>query len=191
MKTAPFNSEQANSGRQVVYKSKNVKVITTDGDVAWCVFDFHHVTIRFHALSHPADPAPGHNPDCLDEWTVGTHEGKRLLVLEEINPSRPGKDDIEIWSAEQNEWAVGFGGASLRRTYRTKRLPGYFLPTKPVTRNLRPDEFPRDYLTMGSNNEPWLNTGASEEHIERGVSGGWRWSRSLDGPWNEFTTTEP
>jgi hypothetical protein len=73
--------------------------------------------------------APGHNPDRLTEAQVGVAEGWRLLAPEEVW-DRPMEDEAVMrWCPEVGGWDSGYIGSLVTCTYRTKRPPGYFLPS--------------------------------------------------------------
>lgn len=197
MKTVPFNEEQAKAGRPVATRlldPYHVDVVCVEKDWAWCREPYGYnrpATYRIDALFHPAAPAPGHNPLGLDEWTVGTHRGGRLLAEAEIDLTRPLTGDIEAWVG--GSWVRLAGGNSTGNTYRTHKPPGYFLP-KPKTRMIRPDELPELFIWRESEKEahPYVTklSNWADNEIQSAVREGWQWSRSLDGPWRPFTVEE-
>lgn len=194
MKTIPFNAEQAKAGRPLIttVTFRPLLLIHHDDDKAWVRGNegFHWVA-SLDSLGHAADPAPGHNPQGLDEWTVGCHEGWRLLEKEEI-VNRTATEDILYWTNGCQEWDWPAIGNDLNITYRTKRPSGYFLPAKPVTRPLRPDELEPIVLIQKRDEEVYVTTPErwTNEDIRKAIAQGSRWSRSLDGPWLPFTTEE-
>lgn len=195
MKTVPFNAEQAKAGRAVsqfadTNHQRLICLVHAEQNMAWIRVGLSHDIVPTTCLSHPAAPAPGHNPAQLDEWTVGVHEGWRLLTVDEIRERQP-TNDIECWPVADSCWSkFPSVGNAIFNTYRTRKPPGYFLP-KVTTRNLRPDELPDQVLVRRNGgvflcgNIPWSETG-----IDGNAKYGSEWSRSLDGPWHPFTVEE-
>lgn len=189
MKTVPFNAEQAKAGRALLWHSDlhAVSLIHTEREQAWVKGRSGEFLCPTRFLVHRSYPAPGHNPAQLDEWTVGTHEGWRLLEKEEIR-CREETPDIQAWAL--NHWEDGsYAGSVSCNTYRTRRPPGYFLP-KVVTRNIRQDELPKEIIVSEPAGFIYMVTEPDQSWIEHAAKQNHRWSRSLDGPWNKFTVEE-
>lgn len=145
MKTIPFNREQAMAGRPVVttYNETSHRASWCGARIAVITYNGIESVVDIRDLFHPADPAPGHNPDGLDEWTVRTHEGWRLRTLEETELLT---EECEAWLSDAQAWRkTAHAGIEppVEFTYRTKRLTGYFLPKpNPALRLVRLDEIP-------------------------------------------------
>ena len=172
MKTVPFNEEDWKKGREVRCSGYVVRVKAVCNDYAWiyCPAQGDHI-VSCAMLSHNDDPldVPG-NVQGLSAWTIGIHEGWRVVGPDEESP-----EDAELRICSFWQKSMLNQPRDKNSTYRTKAPK----PSK--------IELPFDQLVWvrGKDTDPYTWSVRSLHDFRDMRTAGIIYYRIGNGPWME------